>query len=234
VVFDAEDDTGDALAPSWNVAPTDPVPIVRASNGRADRRADERVGRRSVAVARWGLRPVWAAASAKGRSFSMINARAETVATAPAYRAAFARRRCLVPADGWYEWQRRPDGPGKQPYFMCPAGAGGPVVFAGLWEPGGESGPATCAVVTLAAAGPLRAVHDRMPLLLPPERWATWLGEEPVADPAELLAAPVDAALAALELRPVGTAVGDVRNNGPSLCAPVEPPAPEPVDLTLF
>lgn len=218
-VFDAEDDTDGALAPSWNVAPTDPVPIVRSA------------GRRSVAVARWGLRPLWAA---KAKPFSMINARAETVVTAPAYRAAFARRRCLVPADGWYEWQRRPDGPGKQPYFMCPARSGDPLVFAGLWEPGGESGPATCTVVTLAAAGQLAAVHDRMPLLLAPERWAAWLGEEPVGDPAELLVPPADGLLAGLELRPVGPAVGDVRNNGPELCAPVDPPAPEPVDLTLF
>jgi putative SOS response-associated peptidase YedK len=117
---------------------------------------------------------------------------------------------------------------------MCPAGAGGPLVFAGLWEPGGTDGPVTCTVVTLAAAGQLAAVHDRMPLLLPPDRWAGWLGEEPVADPAELLAAPAGAVLADLELRPVGPAVGDVRNNGPRLCAPADPPAPEPVDLTLF
>lgn len=222
-MFDAEDDTGGALAPSWNVAPTDPVPIVRGA------------GRRAVAVARWGLKPLWAAkAGTKARPFSMINARAETVATAPAYRAAFARRRCLVPADGWYEWRRRPDGPGKQPYFMTRAEPGDPLVFAGLWEPGGADGPATCSVVTLAAAGQLAAVHDRMPLLLAPERWAAWLGEDAVADPAELLAAPADGELAALELRPVGPAVGDVRNNGPRLCAPVDPPAPEPVDLTLF
>jgi putative SOS response-associated peptidase YedK len=171
----------------------------------------------------------------------MINARAETVATAPAYRAAFARRRCLVPADGWYEWQRRPDAPGKQPFFMTRAVPGDPLVIAGLWEPGGADGAeggadgaATCSVVTLAAAGQLAAVHDRMPLLLTPDRWAAWLGEVPVADPAELLAAPADRVLAELELRPVGPAVGDVRNNGPELCAPVDPPAPDPVDLTLF
>src|SRR5439155_22816391 len=102
-LFDADDESGDELAPDYNVAPTYPVPIVRMS---------ARAGGRVLSVARWGLVPAWSA-DTKGAA-RMINARAETVASTPAYAQSFARRRCLVPADGWYEWLRRPGG-GKQP-----------------------------------------------------------------------------------------------------------------------
>src|SRR5438552_18964185 len=118
-LFDAADEPGDGLAADDNVAPTDPVPIVRRS-----RRVDGRV----VSVARWGLVPAWAPdTSGQAR---MINARAETVATARAYAPSFERRRCLVPADGWYEW-RRASARQKQPYFMTPRAGGAPAV-AGL------------------------------------------------------------------------------------------------------
>src|SRR5207244_3754141 len=116
-LFDAFDETGDGLVPDYNVAPTDPVPIVRRS-----RRRDGPV----LSIARWGLVPSWAAdASGAAR---MINARAETVATARAYAPSFARRRCLLPADGWYEW-RKLTARARQPYFMTPR-EGGPLVFA--------------------------------------------------------------------------------------------------------
>src|SRR4051794_5507760 len=159
LLFDAPA-VGEPLGPSWNVAPTDPVPVVRMS---------ERRGGRVLDTARWGLLPPWAGDPRAGAR--MINARSETVATSPAFAPSFARRRCLVPADGWFEWVR--DGKAKQAYYMTPAD-GAPLAFAGIWTMWrGEL--LTCSVLTAAASGPLARVHDRMPLILPPERWAGWL-----------------------------------------------------------
>jgi len=203
-LFEAEDEAGE-LAPTWNAAPTDPVPIVRHTSA----------GPRVLRTARWGLVPAWA--PEPRLSGRMINARAETVARTPAFARAFATRRCLVPADGWYEWRR--ENGRKQPYFLTPAD-GGVLAFAGLWATWGRTAdrPAgeltTCSIVTLAADGPLAQVHDRMPLFLPRERWAEWLTGEPAA---VLLRPPAPAALRGIELRPVGSAVGSVRNNGPDL-----------------
>jgi len=166
----------------------------------------------------------------------MINARAETVATTRAYARPFARRRCLVPADGWYEWVRR-DG-GKQAYFMTPRD-GSVLAFAGLWSVwrGADIPLLSCSVVTMAAMGELARVHDRMPLVLSRDRWSDWLSGD--ADPAELLAPPSGKSLAGLEIRPVGRGVGDVRNDGPELVARVAAAPPqalpeEPVTSTLF
>jgi putative SOS response-associated peptidase YedK len=140
-----------------------------------------------------------------------------------------------VPADGWYEWVRR-DGAAKQPYFMTRAD-GGVLAFAGLWSVWSGAGEPvlTCSVVTTAAVGDLALVHDRMPLVLPPRHWAGWLGDSA----AELLAPPEPADLTGIELRPVGPAVGDVRNDGPGLvarvaAAPLGAPPEEPSALTLF
>jgi putative SOS response-associated peptidase YedK len=221
-LFDAADETGDALAADYNVAPTDPVPIVRRS-----RRVDGRV----LSVARWGLVPSWAPDTSGAAR--MINARVETVATTRAYATPFQRRRCLVPADGWYEW-RRASGR-KQAYFMTPAD-GGVLAFAGLWSAwgDGERPVFTCSVLTTAAVGEFAIVHDRMPLLLPPAGWERWLaeGQAPVV-------APTGEYLSTLEIRAVGPAVGDVRNDGPELIerVPAEPlyaSIEAPVDLTLF
>jgi putative SOS response-associated peptidase YedK len=232
-LFDAVDETDAGLGPDYNVAPTDPVPIVRVTSA----------GHRAVSVARWGLVPAWAKDPRVGAR--MINARAERVVDAPAFARAFARRRCLIPADGWYEWRVRADGRRKQAYFMTPRD-GGVLVFAGLWAVWG-SGPdrlISCSVVTTTALGDLTAVHDRMPLALPAERWSAWLTGP--ADPTELLAPPTDDVLTGLEIRPVGPAVGDVRNDGPGLIelvstvddqSPMTVSAgrgPEPTDLTLF
>lgn len=227
-LFESYDDTGGRLAVDYNVAPTDPVPIVRLSES----------DRRMISVARWGLVPSWAR-DARGAA-RMINARAETVATSRAFATSFAHRRCLLPADGWYEWVRR-DGAGKQPYFMT-AGNGGVLAFAGLWSTWADPANAgnsllTCTVVTTAALGDLALVHDRMPLLLPARRWADWLSG--AGEPADLLAPPDDQTLAGIEIRPVGPAVGDVRNDGPNLVARVAAPAlgtpaGEPDTLTLF
>jgi putative SOS response-associated peptidase YedK len=225
-LFEALDDTRDGapLAPDFNVAPTDPVPIVRMSR---------RLGGRAVTAARWGLVPSWAPDTTGAAR--MINARAETVATARAYAPSFGRRRCLVPADGWYEWVRGPGGR-KQPYFMTPRD-GGVLAFAGLWSPWGPRPAYTCTIVTMPALGDLSLVHHRMPLVLPVDRWAAWLAG--TADPATLLAPPPEEFLAGIELRPVGPAVGDVRNDGPGLTAAV-PASPlgsvgeDSVNLTLF
>lgn len=190
------------LGPRYNVAPTDPVPVVR----------NDRSGRRVLVRARWGLLPHWAREPKQGAR--MINARAETVATAPAYARPFESKRVLVPADGWYEWRRLPGG-GKQTYFMTPTD-GATLAFAGLWSRWGPEGLLTFTVLTTAAIGELAAVHDRMPLLLPPDRWARWLSGDPALDP------PPPGFLAGLELRPVGPAVGNVRNDGPELVTRVD------------
>jgi putative SOS response-associated peptidase YedK len=214
LLFDAVDVT-EGLSPSWNVAPTDPVPLVRVS-----RTHDARV----LDTARWGLVPPWAADLRAGAR--MINARAETVATARAFAPSFARRRCLIPADGWYEWVR--DGNRKQAFFMTPAD-GSVLAFAGLWSAWGPDAVLTCSVLTTAALGGLARVHDRMPLILPPERWAGWLAGG--GDGAELLRPMTPAALEAIEVRAVRPDVGNVRNNGPELITPAEQ---EPTSATLF
>ncbi|MGH8791046.1 MAG: SOS response-associated peptidase [Stackebrandtia sp.] len=221
-LFDADDFSGDVLRPSFNVAPMQRAPVVRMS---------KRAGGRVVDAARWGLVPSWS--KDPGAGARMINARVETVASSPAYRAAFARRRCLVPADGWYEWRKLPGG-GKQPYFMTAPQDGGPLVFAGLWErwgQGEEESLLTCTVLTRPALGRLETVHDRMPLLLTPDRHGAWLGETDGGNADDILAAPDAALLAELEIRPVGKAVGNVRNDGPHLIESVpelveDPPKP--------
>jgi putative SOS response-associated peptidase YedK len=214
VLFEAES-IGEPLGPSWNVAPTDPVPLVRVSQRRDARVLD---------TARWGLVPPWATDLRSGAR--MINARAETVATSPAFAPSFARRRCLIPADGWFEWVR--DGKRRQAYYMTPRD-GASLAFAGIWSVWGPEAVLTCSIITTAALGGLTAVHDRMPLILPPTRWAGWLAGG--GDPAGQLQPLSPAELAAIELRPVRPDVGNVRNNGPELLAA---PVPEPVEATLF
>ena len=218
-LFGATDDV-EGLEPDYNVAPTDPVPVVRIS-----------AGARHLSSARWGLLPHWAKDVRAGAR--MINARAETVTTSSAFASAFERRRCLVPADGWYEWVRTKNG--KQPYFMTPAD-GQIAVFAGLWANWGPEKLLTCSIVTTSAVDDLALIHDRMPLLLPRARWDEWL--EGPAD-ASLLAPPSSTDVAGLELRPVGAAVGDVHNDGPDLIRRVAAPSltesgENAVDLTLF
>jgi putative SOS response-associated peptidase YedK len=240
LAFDADDCTEDAAPPpDYNVAPTKSVYAVRAA--RRDRAGDSAdagassdgagarpagagarpagapgsTGRR-LDVLSWGLIPSWA----RDRRIAsrLLNARAETLTTTPAFRSAFARRRCLIPADGWYEWTPHEDRPGKQPYFLTPAD-GSLLAFAGLWEiwGAGDERVLSCTVVTTAAHGALADVHDRMPLVLPPDRWAAWLGE-PSDVPAERLLDPTSASVvAALEIRPVGPRVGNVANNGRDL-----------------
>lgn len=213
--FEAQDRLADATRPDFNVAPTRVVPVVRAPK-------DEAHGRELVDM-RWGLVPFWAKDPKIGAR--MINARVESVTTKPAFRSAVKKRRCIVPADGWYEWKRDPNGPGKQPYYMTP-GDGSSLSFAGLWETWGEGEARlrTCTILTTEAQGQLAQIHDRMPFLLPPEAWADWLDGEQ-KDVVDLLATPDLARGDALELRPVGAAVGKVANNYPELVERIEPEA---------
>ncbi len=210
--FEVEEVPDEELAPSYNVAPTDPVPVVM-----------ERAGRRLLKVVRWGLVPSWAK-DAKGAA-RLINARSESIADKPAFRAAYQRRRCLVPADGYYEW--KDDGGRKQPWFLT-ARDGGPLAMAGLYEvwspPEGER-LWTCTIITTSAPDELGEIHDRTPLLVPPGDWARWLDPE-VPDPGESLLLP--GVPGVLDAWPVSPAVGNVRNDGPELVAPLPEPAQPP------
>jgi putative SOS response-associated peptidase YedK len=202
-LFEALDETEDGwTGPDYNVAPTDPVPIVRHT---------ERFAQRVLSMARWGLVPPWSRDTSGAAR--MINARAETVATSRAFVRPFARHRCLVPAEGWYEW--RIDKGRKQPYFMTRED-GEPLAFGGLWTVSEAYGVRTLtfSIVTLPAEAQFTYVHHRMPLVLAPGQWTDWLTTD---DPAGLLRGPDPAYAAGIGLRPVSAAVGDVRNDGPEL-----------------
>jgi putative SOS response-associated peptidase YedK len=214
--------------PRYNVAPTQPIPIVRLDNGK-----------RSFALMRWGLIPAWVK-DPKGFAL-LINARGETVLDKPAFRNAMRRRRCLIPTDGFYEWPAAASvGAPRRPYFVrARRGADGtapPLAFAGLYEtwtgPNGEELD-TAAIVTTRANRTLAAIHDRMPVFVAPEAFDLWLDCANVdAEVAAALIAPADEAL--LEVYPVSTAVNRVVNDSAELIAPApavpdEPTANEPV-----
>ena len=214
--FEVEEPPDEVLPPSWNVAPTDPVYAVLGRHGV-----------RSLRVLRWGLVPSWAK-DAKGAA-RLINARSETLTSKPAFRSAYARRRCLVPADGYYEWQR--DGTAKQPWFLT-SRDGAPLPMAGLYEVWGrEDGERlwTCTVITTDAADELGHIHDRTPLLVPRDDWSRWLDPE-VEDPGKDLLVPATPGV--LDAWPVSPAVGNVRVDGPELVQPL-PPGPD-TPATLF
>ncbi|MGF1641644.1 MAG: SOS response-associated peptidase [Rhodospirillales bacterium] len=203
----------ESLSPSnfpvrYNIAPTQQVAAVR-------RRAD--TGDRALVTLRWGLVPSWAKQIDIGAR--LINARAETVHEKPAFRDAFRKRRCLIVADGFYEWQAQPAGP-KQPWLVTVAD-GRPFAFAGLWEEWWDAGNTlieSCAIVTTAANAALTPIHDRMPAILTAERFDAWL--DPAAQPAALraLLVPYPGAMTA---RPVGRRINDVRNDDPGCIEPV-------------
>lgn len=213
------------LEPDYNVAPTKQVHAVVE-------RADP--AERQLRALTWGLVPSWAKDPSIGNR--MINARMETVAEKPAYRKAFASRRALLPADGYFEWYptSRTDARGKpvkQPFFIRPRD-GGVLAMAGLYEIWRDPTRAdddpqrfrwTCTVLTTQAEDALGHIHDRMPLMVERERWQAWLDPTTPGDTSLL----VPAAPGRLEAYPVSTAVGNVRNNGPQLVEPlpVEPEA---------
>ena len=260
----------ESLPPDYNVAPTKPVYAVltrreggsrhpgtaqsgaaqpEAAHPRAAQPGAPETGAqeppetqaRELRVVRWGLVPFWAKDVKIGSR--LINARAETVSTKPAFRRAFARRRCLLPADGFYEWQAPGDGPvsdgprgRKQPYFIH-RGDGGVLAFAGLYElwrdpDAPDSDPAawlwTAAIITTEAPDDLGRIHDRTPMVIEPGRWADWLdpGQTDEATLRGLLAPAVSGALSSY---PVSTEVNAVSHNGPGLIEPLDPyPDPEP------
>jgi putative SOS response-associated peptidase YedK len=216
-----------APEPSWNVAPTDEVWAVLE---RADRTTGEI--RRQLRALRWGLVPSWAKSPDTGAR--MINARMETVAEKPAYRKPFAKRRCLLPADGFYEWESvevpgRPK-PRKQPYFITPED-GSVMALAGLYEfwrdpRAADDDPAawltTCTIITTEARDAAGRIHPRMPLAIPAADYEAWLdpAHEDPGELRDLLVTPADGRLVA---RPVSAAVNSVRNDGPQLIEEVSP-----------
>lgn len=236
VEFDAVDATGGQPPEAdYNVAPTKPVlSVVQRHPRREDGGVDPATTERSIRVMRWGLVPGWAKDPSVGSR--LINARAESAADKPAFRTATAKRRCLLPADGWFEWQR--DGKRKQPYFLTPED-GSSIALAGLWSvwrprDGADDDPPliTCAVLTTDAVGPLKEIHDRMPLVLAADGWASWLDPDGEV-PAELLRPPSPELVRRLELRPISNAVNDVGRNGPELLERVELPAHTPALIDL-
>lgn len=221
------------LEPSWNVAPTDLVPVVLQRPARTDHDGVERPAERQLRSARWGLVPSWAKDTKGGAR--LINARAETVEEKPAFRAAFARRRCLLPADGFYEWyvpedQRGVAKPRKQPFFVRPRD-GAALAMAGLYEiwrdralPEGEQTPWVWSVTVITTTAPddVGRLHDRAPLLVPPDAVDRWL-DPALTDPEGLLGALRPAVPGPLEAFPVSTEVNDVRHDGPQLVLPLDP-----------
>ena len=225
----------ESLAPDYNVAPTKEVYAVVERPPSSDK---DRPPQRQLRVLTWGLVPSWAKDPSIGNK--MINARMETVTEKPAFRKAFASRRCLLPADGYYEWyateQRTKAGkPLKQPFFIHPRD-GSVMAMAGLYEiwrdpTRDDDDPQrfrwTCTVLTTSAEDDLGHIHDRMPLLVERERYGAWL-DPTRSDPEVLTELLVPAAPGRLEAYPVSTMVNSVKNNGPDLLEPLatEPPHP--------
>jgi putative SOS response-associated peptidase YedK len=200
--------------PRYNIAPTQPIAIVRLLDGK-----------RQFALVRWGFIPSWVK-DPKTVSL-MFNARGETAADKPAYRNAMKRRRCLVPADGFYEWKR--DGERKRPHFIRRRDSK-PLAFAGLWEtwtgPNGEE-LETAAIVTTAANDTLRPLHDRMPVVVAPDAFDLWL--DPNADPRIAASLMTPAPNDLLEAVEVSSAVNRVANDDPALLTPASE-MPEPIE----
>jgi putative SOS response-associated peptidase YedK len=217
--FGVESDEADELEPDFNVAPTKPVPVVLTRDVR------------ELHVARWGLVPFWAKDPSIGSR--LINARVETAHEKPAFRRAFAAHRCLVPADGYYEWQSTEEGR-KQPFFIRRRD-GGVLAMAGMYEVwrSPEDRLLSCTVITTEATDDVGRIHDRMPMLVEPERFSAWL-DPGLTDPDEVRSLLVPAAAGHLESYAVSTAVNKVTNNGPELVKPASQmgiPTPDPLSL---
>lgn len=204
------DEVPEDFQPHFNLAPTQDLAVITNREPR------------KIQLYRWGLLPFWAKSLKEGAR--MINARSDSVATKPAFKKAFERKRCLVLADGFYEWKAL-DKKRKQPYFIGLAGRQ-PFAFAGLWEswrpPEGGDPVHTCTVITTEAGKKMAALHDRMPVILPPDAWPTWLGDKPPELLLELLAHPVEE----LESYPVSKLVNSPANDTPECLEPA--PEDEP------
>ncbi|HUY36931.1 MAG TPA: SOS response-associated peptidase [Pirellulales bacterium] len=189
------------LAPRYNIAPTQSIAAVRIGEG----------GQRELSMLRWGLVPSWADDLAIGSR--LINARAETVATKPAFRRAFAKRRCLIPADGFYEWAKEEGG--KQPYLFSVDRR--PFALAGLWERWRDV--ESCTIITTTANELMSRFHDRMPVILPPDDYAAWI--DPQFEDLDHLRSllrhcPADGMTA----RQVSRVVNNPRHDVPECCGP--------------
>lgn len=231
-LFDVDESDDDLPDPSYNVAPTDRVPVVleRVSTGTETVGAGTVV--RHLRPLRWGLVPSWAKEVSIGAR--MINARVETIDSKPAFRKAFASRRCLLPADGYYEWyglseQKTAAGkPAKQPFFIH-RGDGEPLVMAGIYEfwknpdPEPETDPwvVSCSVITTTATDAAGHIHDRMPMVIGAQAWPAWL-DPTMTDPPTALALLQVTQSDQLEAYAVSTLVNSVRNNGAELVDPVD------------
>jgi putative SOS response-associated peptidase YedK len=218
--FGAEEVRVDDVEANYNVTPRAEVPIVAVSRGT-----------RVVDRVRWGLVPFWAKDVSIGDK--LINARAETVAEKPAYRRAFERKRCIMPADGFYEWKLEEGVKKRRPHFIHRAD-GTPLAFAGLWDawydPNVEEPERlrSCAIVTTVANDDLAPLHHRMPVVLPEEHWDEWL-DPTVHDTAALQRLLVPLPNGELVHHPVSMLVNKPDNNGPELVEPVEVAAVEAV-----
>ncbi len=206
--FGVDEVVTEPLEKSWNVAPTDPVYVIAERN-------DER----QLASMSWGLVPHWASDT---KSIH-INARSETVATTAAFRDSFARKRCLIPADGFYEWESAEQG--RTPHWVYRAD-GHPMVFAGIWasriDPETEEWHRTCSIITGEAQGTIKSIHDRMPIALVPTVWDRWLNRD-LRDPEEAnsLLQPIETDAVMEHI--VSRGVNSVRNNNPGLRDQIEP-----------
>ena len=203
---------GEAFPPRYNIAPTQPIAIVRMVGGA-----------RRFALVRWGLVPSWVK---DPKSFTLlINARAEGIQEKPSFRAAMRHRRCLVPASGFYEWRKLPgsnSGRTRQPFWLRPR-AGGAIAFAGLWETwadretGGEINSGT--IITTSANRVVAPIHDRMPVVIGRDDFEQWLTGDPAEAAALLKPAPDDL----FEAVAVSSRVNSAANDDPGLIAPAEP-----------
>ncbi len=189
------------LQPRYNVAPSQDVTAIRQSE----------TGERELVRLRWGLIPFWAKDETIG--YKTINARAETVAEKPAFRAAFRKRRCLIPASGFYEWQGSGSGSPKRPFYIT-GRDGAPLAFAGLWErwEGADQPVESCTIIVTAANAFLKPVHDRMPVILAPGDFSAWL-DLGTTDSAKLLRPCPDDWLGVC---PVSTRVNNPKNDDPA------------------
>lgn len=224
-------DVREPLEADYNVAPTKDVYAVFDRVPREQRDDVTAEAERRLAVVRWGLVPSWAKDASIGSR--MINARLETLATKPAFRRAFAKRRCLLPADGYFEWYRTEQKgasgkPVKQPFFIRPAD-GSTLAMAGLYEIWRNDAVErehpdaflwSACVITTTAEDDLGRIHDRMPMLVEPEAYDAWLTAD-VTEPTDLGEVLIPAAPGRLQAFPVSTQVNQVKNNGPELIDPL-------------
>ncbi|KIA73434.1 hypothetical protein ANMWB30_23610 [Arthrobacter sp. MWB30] len=217
--FEAKEVEGNPPGPSWNVAPTQNVPIV------AERLDEDAIDRRLL-IARWGLIPSWAKDSKIGSK--LINARSESILEKPSFRSAAVKRRAIIPAEGYYEWQKTEDGKKIPNYLYSPDES--LLGFAGLYEfwpdpelreDDPERWLLSCTVLTTTTQDALGHVHDRSPVIIPRDRYAEWLDPD-LTDKADVQTLLDSLPEPTLVPRVVSTRVNSVRNNGPELVEPAE------------